>query len=105
MLKTTSSATENIVRRRRYGPKRVVVRKGHVGQSLYFIFSGAVSVVFDKEEASMFARPIEVSVLKKGEVFGVSYNENRLDSSSNHFFFQGTYILDTNEQSSYLEIL
>ncbi|XP_074653205.1 cyclic nucleotide-binding domain-containing protein 2-like isoform X2 [Tubulanus polymorphus] len=58
-----------VVRYCHYGKNRVVVRKGHVGQSFYFIFSGAVSVVFDKDSDSIFVRP-EVSILRKGEVFG-----------------------------------
>ncbi|XP_074653561.1 cyclic nucleotide-binding domain-containing protein 2-like [Tubulanus polymorphus] len=58
-----------VVRYCNFNKKRVIVRKGHVGHSFYFIFSGAVSVVFDTDSDSIFVRP-EVSILRKGEVFG-----------------------------------
>ncbi len=48
-----------------------MLRKGHLGYNLYFIYSGAVSVVLDKDEGNIFVKP-EVVVLRKGACFGVS---------------------------------
>ena len=51
--------------------RRVIVRKGHVAQRFYFIFSGSVCVTVDDDEHSAFARPTENAVLKRGDHFGV----------------------------------
>ncbi|XP_064644216.1 cyclic nucleotide-binding domain-containing protein 2-like [Lineus longissimus] len=67
--KEMQNLLSKVVRYCKYGPKRVIIRKGHIGHSFYFIFSGAVQVVFDKEDISIFTKP-EISVLKKGQVFG-----------------------------------
>ena len=48
-----------------------MLRKGHLGYNLYFIYSGAVSVVLDKDDGNVFVKP-EVVVLRKGACFGVS---------------------------------
>ena len=55
----------------RCGKRRVVLRKGHLGYNLYFIYSGAVSVVLDQDDGNVFVKP-EVVVLRKGACFGVS---------------------------------
>ncbi len=55
----------------RCGRRRVVLRKGHIGYNLYFIYSGAVSVVLDKDDGNVFVKP-EVVILTKGACFGVS---------------------------------
>ena len=55
----------------RCGKRRVVLRKGHIGYSLYFIYSGSVSVVLDKDDGNVFVKP-EVVILRKGACFGVS---------------------------------
>ena len=50
--------------------RRVVIRKGHIGYSLYFIFSGSVKIVLEKDEDKIHtSKP--VAVLKKGACFGV----------------------------------
>ena len=54
----------------RYGRRRVVIRKGHLGYAFYFIFAGAVCVTLDEDEESAFVKK-EVTILKKGACFGV----------------------------------
>ena len=54
-----------------FSRRRVVVRKGHVAQRFYFIFSGSVCVTVDDDEHSAFAKPTENAVLKRGDHFGV----------------------------------
>ena len=49
----------------------MVIRKGHVAQRFYFIFSGAVCVTVDDDEHSAFAKPTENAVLRRGDHFGV----------------------------------
>ena len=53
----------------KYERRPLVIRKGHIAKSLYFIFSGKVGVASDTEGASVFteAEPI---ILSKGAVFG-----------------------------------
>ncbi|CAD5119468.1 DgyrCDS8081 [Dimorphilus gyrociliatus] len=58
-----------IVRYERCQKRRVVLRKGHIGYNLYFIFSGAVNIVIDKDDASAFVRK-ETVTLKSGACFG-----------------------------------
>jgi len=53
-----------------FGRRRVVVRKGHVAQRFYFIFSGSVCVTVDDDEHSAFAKPTDNAVLKRGDHFG-----------------------------------
>ena len=48
----------------------MVLRKGHIGYSVYFINSGSVSVVLDTDDESVFIKK-EAVVLKKGSCFGV----------------------------------
>ena len=48
----------------------MVLRKGHYGYSVYFIFTGSVSVVMDAEGDSVFIKP-EVVILRRGACFGV----------------------------------
>lgn len=50
--------------------RRVIIRKGHVAQRFYFIFSGSVCVTVDDDEHSAFAKPTENAVLKRGDHFG-----------------------------------
>ena len=47
----------------------MVIRKGHVAQRFYFIFSGSVCVTVDDDEHSAFVKP--TSVLRRGDHFGV----------------------------------
>ena len=58
----------------RYGRRRVVVRKGHLGYAFYFIFSGAACVTLDEDEESAFVKK-EVTILRKGTCFGVSWGK------------------------------
>ena len=51
--------------------RRTVLRKGHVAYSVYFVFSGAVSVDFDPDDHSIFTQK-RLITLRKGAVFGVS---------------------------------
>ena len=63
----------------RYERRRLIVRKGHVATSLYFIFSGSVGVAMDVEGTSVFTDP-EPIILRKGTVFGemgLIKNQNR----------------------------
>ena len=55
----------------------MVIRKGHVAQRFYFIFSGSVCVTVDDDEHSAFAQPSENAVLSRGDYFGVSYSSLR----------------------------
>lgn len=49
----------------------MVIRKGHVAQRFYFIFSGSVCVTADDDQHSAFAKPTDNAVLKRGDYFGV----------------------------------
>ena len=51
--------------------RRTLLRKGHVAYSVYFVFSGAVSVDFDPDDHSIFSQK-KLVTLRKGAVFGVS---------------------------------
>jgi len=51
--------------------RRTLLRKGHVAYSVYFVFSGAVSVDYDPDDHSIFAQK-KLITLRKGAVFGVS---------------------------------
>ena len=55
----------------RCGKHRVVLRKGHIGYNVYFIYSGSVSVVLDKDDQDVFVKREQV-ILRKGACFGVS---------------------------------
>ena len=55
----------------RCGKRRVVLRKGHIGYNVYFIYSGSVNVIMEKDDTGVFIKP-EVVVLRKGACFGVS---------------------------------
>lgn len=60
-----------IVRYERFGRRRVIVRKGHVGMCFYVIYSGSVGVVVGGDEDRAFEneeRP--ANVLRKGDSFG-----------------------------------
>ncbi|KAK2141753.1 hypothetical protein LSH36_1048g00007 [Paralvinella palmiformis] len=58
-----------IVRYQKCEKGRVVLRKGHIGYSVYFIYSGSVSVVLDAEGEEMYVRKPKV-ILRKGACFG-----------------------------------
>ena len=66
-----------------FSRRRVVIRKGHVAQRFYFIFSGSVCVTFDEDDYAAFNQPedSDKSVLKKGDHFGVSQYYFRVLSS------------------------
>jgi len=53
--------------------RRTLLRKGHVAYSVYFVFSGSVSVDFDPDDHSIFSQK-KLVTLRKGAVFGVSRN-------------------------------
>ena len=50
--------------------RRVVLRKGHIGYNLYFIFCGEVSVILDKDDDNIFVKTDKV-ILRRGACFGV----------------------------------
>ncbi|OAF66611.1 hypothetical protein A3Q56_05669 [Intoshia linei] len=58
-----------VVRYERIGRRRVILRKGHIGYNLYFVYSGIVSVLMDKDNDSVFVKQNVVS-LKRGACFG-----------------------------------
>lgn len=58
---------------RSFGRRRVVIRKGHVAQRFYVIFSGSACVtVSDDEQTAVFTKPADNTVLRRGDFFGVS---------------------------------
>ena len=58
---------------RSFGRRRVVIRKGHVAQRFYFVFSGSVCVTIDDDEHSAFVKP--TTLLRRGDHFGVCHLE------------------------------
>ncbi|KAM5157539.1 uncharacterized protein ACMZJ9_008871 [Mantella aurantiaca] len=58
-----------VVYYRRFGRGRVVVRKGHRGDSFYFVFSGAIAITQD-EDGSSALLDREPILLHKGASFG-----------------------------------
>ena len=50
----------------------MVIRKGHVAQRFYFIFSGSVCVTADDDQHSAFAKPTDNAVLIKARGFLVA---------------------------------
>ncbi|XP_023932306.1 cyclic nucleotide-binding domain-containing protein 2-like [Lingula anatina] len=57
------------VRYAKYGRHRVILRKGHIGFSFYFIFSGSASVTLEQAGTSIFSRPVVIR-MQKGDCFG-----------------------------------
>lgn len=55
----------------RFGRRRVVVRKGHVGRSFYFIYCGTVAVTNDEDGSSAFVDNAP-TLIHRGASFGVS---------------------------------
>ncbi|XP_075070538.1 cyclic nucleotide-binding domain-containing protein 2-like [Mixophyes fleayi] len=58
-----------VVYYRRFGRGRVIVRKGHRGDSFYFVFSGVIAVTQD-EDGSSALLDLEPILLHKGASFG-----------------------------------
>uniref|UniRef100_A0A8C5MSE2 Cyclic nucleotide-binding domain-containing protein 2 n=1 Tax=Leptobrachium leishanense TaxID=445787 RepID=A0A8C5MSE2_9ANUR len=58
-----------VVYYRRFGRGRVIVRKGHRGDSFYFVFSGVIAVTQDVDGRSALLDP-EPILLHKGASFG-----------------------------------
>ncbi|OCT75356.1 cyclic nucleotide-binding domain-containing protein 2 [Xenopus laevis] len=58
-----------VVYYRRFGRGRVIVRKGHRGDSFYFVFSGVIAVTQDVDGSSALLDP-EPILLHKGASFG-----------------------------------
>ncbi|XP_029442880.1 uncharacterized protein LOC115083213 [Rhinatrema bivittatum] len=58
-----------VVHYKRFGKRRVVVRKGHQGDSFYFVFSGVIAVTQDEDGTSALLDP-EPILLRKGASFG-----------------------------------
>lgn len=58
----------------RFGRRRVIIKKGQRGNSLYFIYLGRVAVTDDEDGSSAFLAPHPL-LLCKGDCFGVSVGE------------------------------
>ncbi|XP_053571626.1 cyclic nucleotide-binding domain-containing protein 2 [Bombina bombina] len=58
-----------VVYYRRFGRGRIVVRKGHRGDSFYFVFSGVIAITQDEDGSSALLDP-EPILLHKGASFG-----------------------------------
>lgn len=58
-----------VVYYQRFGRRRVVVRKGHHGDSFYFVFSGVIAITQDDDGSSALLDP-EPILLRKGASFG-----------------------------------
>ncbi|XP_030045749.1 cyclic nucleotide-binding domain-containing protein 2 isoform X2 [Microcaecilia unicolor] len=58
-----------VIHYKRFGKRRVVVRKGHRGDSFYFVFSGVIAVTQDEDGTSALLDP-EPILLRKGASFG-----------------------------------
>ena len=53
----------------RYERRRVVVRRGHIGTSMFFIFYGSVGVTADYDGSSLFVSSDPI-LLHRGKAFG-----------------------------------
>ncbi|KAG2465104.1 CNBD2 protein, partial [Polypterus senegalus] len=78
-----------VVRYERFGRGRVIVRKGHCGNSFYFVFSGQIAVTQDQDGSSAFLDP-EPILMRKGASFGVSGEEDKRGQSWGKSFEGGT---------------
>ncbi|XP_066478024.1 cyclic nucleotide-binding domain-containing protein 2 [Tiliqua scincoides] len=58
-----------VIRFERFGRRRVIVRKGHVGRSFYFIYYGTVAVTNDEDGSSAFVESAP-TLIHKGASFG-----------------------------------
>ncbi|XP_058887305.1 cyclic nucleotide-binding domain-containing protein 2-like [Acipenser ruthenus] len=58
-----------VIRHQRFGRRRVVIKKGHIGNSFYFIYSGVVAVTKDEEGSSAFVDK-EPTLIRRGAGFG-----------------------------------
>ncbi|XP_018409511.1 PREDICTED: cyclic nucleotide-binding domain-containing protein 2 [Nanorana parkeri] len=58
-----------VFRFERFGCRRVIIRKGHIGSSFYFIYSGSVALCNDEDGSSAFLDQ-EPQLLHKGAKFG-----------------------------------
>ncbi|KAK1165560.1 cyclic nucleotide-binding domain-containing protein 2 [Acipenser oxyrinchus oxyrinchus] len=58
-----------VIRHQRFGRRRVVIKKGHNGNSFYFIYSGVVAVTKDEEGSSAFVDK-EPTLMRRGAGFG-----------------------------------
>ncbi|XP_015262995.1 PREDICTED: cyclic nucleotide-binding domain-containing protein 2 [Gekko japonicus] len=58
-----------VVRFERFGRRRVIIKKGHLGGSFYFIFAGMVAVTDDEDGSSAFVEA-SPTVLRRGSCFG-----------------------------------
>lgn len=55
----------------RFERRRVIVKKGHIGRSFYFIYFGTVAVTNDEDGSSAFGDS-SPTLIHKGASFGVS---------------------------------
>lgn len=58
----------------RFGRRRVIVKKGQIGNSFYFIYLGTVAITEDEDGSSAFLDP-HPTLLHRGGSFGVSHGE------------------------------
>ncbi|XP_048724425.2 cyclic nucleotide-binding domain-containing protein 2 isoform X2 [Caretta caretta] len=58
-----------VIRFERFGRRRVIIKKGHCGNSFYFIYFGTVAITEDEDGSSAFTDP-DPTLLRKGAGFG-----------------------------------
>ncbi|XP_074857157.1 cyclic nucleotide-binding domain-containing protein 2 [Carettochelys insculpta] len=58
-----------VIRFERFGRRRVILKKGHSGNSFYFIYLGTVAITEDEDGSSAFTDP-DPTLLHKGAGFG-----------------------------------
>ena len=61
----------------RFGRRRVIVKKGQMGNSFYFIYLDTVAITEDEDGSSAFLDP-HPTLLHRGGSFGVSHGEGPL---------------------------
>ncbi|XP_065269061.1 cyclic nucleotide-binding domain-containing protein 2 [Emys orbicularis] len=58
-----------VIRFERFGRRRVIIKKGHSGNSFYFVYFGTVAITEDEDGSSAFTDP-DPTLLRKGAGFG-----------------------------------
>jgi len=58
-----------VMRYERFERRRIVIKKGHVGMSMYFLCYGSVGVVHDRDASTIFSQTDPI-ILRRGASFG-----------------------------------
>nr|XP_015214920.1 PREDICTED: cyclic nucleotide-binding domain-containing protein 2-like [Lepisosteus oculatus] len=66
---TLQQLLARVIRYQRFGRRRVVMKKGQIGSSFYFVYSGKLAVTKDEDGTSAFVNK-EPIIIKKGARFG-----------------------------------